>query len=298
MPNSFYEDIISNPANVIAVLSSIGTFITAFIAYRSIREMQRQRQSSYRPELYITGTHAQVFSPAFGEHLCHIRFMQYKKYKPVDQFDVDPPPGYQYDTSIFQAPSYWIATRLHNIGLGTAKRIEYKWEFDYKEAVRILRSQESKGKFIIEDGLGLKKNKKAYNLSKNDLTWFWRIDESNNGFVGNIDFLEYKNLNTVQSSINIPEDYLDILILYIFYKHDLLYADRTGKIIYDEIKDLPSLYFYISYNDIQNKTYKKKFEFSFVFSCMLNDESPIPGLAVGKRENFGNLYVEVKEIFS
>ena len=297
MPTNFYHDLISNPANTIAAISSLGTFITAFIALRAIKETQKQRESSYKPEIYISRTYAEIFSPDFGVDLCRVNYMQELNSKPKDQIKYEPAEqGYIYDTARYLPPALWISTGFNNIGMGTAKMIDYNWQFDYNKAVEVLNDYEHNCTLKFDQGHSLGKNTKAYYIKENDLKWFWSIDEYHNTNTFHIDFLEHKNQFTMQSVLNISDDYLDVLILYLFYKHGLLYGDNATENIYELFEDLPPLKLIISYSDIQNKRYKKQFQFSFSFSNIFKQEITTAGLATQKKKNFGTLYIDVREI--
>ncbi|HJV20085.1 MAG TPA: hypothetical protein VJ552_09435, partial [Sediminibacterium sp.] len=232
MLQNIWHDLTGNTANLIAAVSSVGTLLTVIIAYRAIKETQRQRESSYRPDLYLETSSAHLISPEFRATFGSVRFLQEKRIAPSDGHKVNKQENdYEYDEDRFLPPQRWMLAHFFNIGLGTAKAIEYRWEFDLIEAISILKSLSGSSGIRVElandDQLG---NNMLYSIVQDHLRYSQYINRLDIEHVGSADFIRSNSVPLIQTQVTISDAYLQILIAYLFNKYDLIVKETTDYI--------------------------------------------------------------------
>lgn len=297
---NIWQDLTNNTTNLIEALSSIGTLLTALIAYRAIKETQRQRESSYRPDLYLETTSAHLISPEFTQPFCSVRFMQETRLAPSDGHKLVHEEGTIFDKERFLPPQRWMVTHFFNIGLGAAKSIEYKWEFDLSHAISVLRSYQKNSSINVETmhpGVAEKHSNMLYLIVEERLNYRQYINRLDIEKIGRMDFIRNNNKPMIHTQITISDSYLQILITYLFYKYRLI-EEKSDAFINECFEDLPPLYLAVSYRDIQNKPYRKKIEISFKFYSTTTTSQKRDKLLIVKNFDFGILYTMISEVKS
>lgn len=293
---NIWNNIMDNAVNIIAALSAIGTFITAFIAYRAIKETQHQRESSYRPDLYLEATDAHLLSPEFGQYFCSVRFMQEIRTAPSDGYKIIRQNDIEYDTERFLPPQRWMVAHFFNIGLGTAKAVDYKWNFDLEKSIALLKKYAGNSPMIISKNVGEYSNLDIlYTISDVQRNYTQYLHASEINKTGSTDFIRANNIPVIQSQLIISGPYLQILLAYLFYKYKLVY-EETKDFIHETFDELPPLYLHVSYKDVQNKLYSKKINVAFTFYSTVTTSQPRPKLLIVKNLDFGNLFTRVSEV--
>jgi 3-methyladenine DNA glycosylase AlkC len=292
MPDNFFEKIYHDPAMFISALSSIGTLFTAFIAYRAIMATKKQREASYRPDLYLETSTARLLSPdyPFGS----VRFLQEKRIEPTDGHKVAGDPEVPYDTSRFVAPQRWMISHLFNIGLGAAKAVEYYWEFDFEDAVEVLKYFRKDSSLELSDErtgdeiktvLHLEDKRSGYNQYIVDL----ELDNKSS-----TDFIRPNSTPLISTQVTVSSAYLTILVALLMYKYPFVdegYAEHID----DTFDELPSLYLNIAYDDIHNKRHTKRILVGFRFYNTASKGNPTPPFRHSKNHEFGTLFTKIKE---
>jgi len=216
----------------IALLSSMGTCITAIFIFVTLLEMSRQRKSTYLPDLF----------PA----------TQFFYAKTADPESLNIPtnwtPSPDDDTS--EAMIYLL--NFHNIGNGAAKNIEFCWNIDLKHEVDRI------NKLCIEYGIKVKieiEDDTLLNIIENGefkITvgsgYSWEI---------NIDHLLPSSIDNTGTKVMLPLTY--IILSSIVIK---LHFKQVEQGIAPQELIFPWLGLTLSYNDIGGNKHIKAFNVS------------------------------------
>jgi len=104
----------------IGILGQIATWVTVLVVFLTLREMEKQRKASQKPELTIPN--ANIFGyPEVNNHLYIALHFTNKEVK-------------EDRTGRFEPPSVTI----YNIGAGAAKEINLSWYFDIQNTVEFI----------------------------------------------------------------------------------------------------------------------------------------------------------------
>jgi hypothetical protein len=218
---------------LIALIASVAGFVSALATLLTVSEMRRQREGSYKPTF--------LFKTTYLAHLIKNKankFIVTTEEVGKDVFE-NHPQKMQFDE--------FIPIHFHNIGLGSAKSVSFKWNYD-------LSGFESNFEKFS-----------AYTVTKNDKEGFGieTIDGSNNQWVVR-KHKDYSNLEFVLPVYNKQETFsIPIPALY----HDLLETLLSGiPKSNNEINislDLPKMFFEVAYLDIENNKFKENYSVSF-----------------------------------
>ncbi len=104
---------------IIALGASVGACLSAIATFLTIRQMARQREASYKPELTPSRTNfCSTTNPLTGGAL--------------PDYWAEPPEGAD---AVPAAPRMHFSVPLRNIGLGAAKTVDVSWSFQINEFV-------------------------------------------------------------------------------------------------------------------------------------------------------------------
>lgn len=217
---------------LIALIASVAGFVSALATLLTVSEMRRQREGSYKPIF--------LFKTTYLAHLIKNKtnkFIVTTEAVDKDAFE-NSPQKMQFDE--------FIPIHFHNIGLGSAKSVSFKWNYD-------LTGFESNFEKVS-----------AYIVTKNDKEGFGieTIDGSSNQWVARkhkddsiLEFVlpVYNKQETF--SIPIPTIYHDIL------ETLLSGISKSNKEIHT--LDLPNMFLEVAYLDIENNKFKENYSVSF-----------------------------------
>jgi hypothetical protein len=107
-------------------IASLGTFITAVITLLTLSEIWKQRVDSFKPEIFL-----------FDKKVMAVRnsndgFANFISLRDNAKLDL-------------------IHLKLINVGLGPAKKIQYKWKFDFDKQKKIIKKYDKEGCYSIDD---------------------------------------------------------------------------------------------------------------------------------------------------
>lgn len=290
------HEIFGNTANLIAAVSSLATLFTGLLTLFTIRETKRQRESTYRPELYMETTSAQLISPEFAAPLCYVKFMQNVNTHPTDAARLKPAENMEYDTERFLPPQRWMIAHFFNIGLGTAKSVSYYWDFDLDAAIESLKRYIGGSPMELSENRSGKNGKDIIYSITDDKTYYRAtIRAAELQKVRTTDFIKANCAPVLQSQVMISDEYLAILVHYILYKYNLVY-EESKNFITESFEDIPPLYLHVTYRDVQNKKHLKKFRIRFSFYSVVTTAHPRPALITFQNIDFGTLYDAIEEV--
>lgn len=265
-----FKTIIENTA-IINLLSNIGAFISAIIAIYTLREVKKQRLSTYKPELLLKSFLVYIHKSPLcldEEELLLFKSENFNEYKDEKTQKKE----YQ----IF--PLY----KIENLGFGLAKNITVTWSFDMKKALEILEREF---------------NEDFYFSQFKPLNYFFLNKKSNEGF--HMSFTnENKTLQTTDyiAPINvkehthyhaIPKDIVVMHFMYFIFRNKLLDKININK-NYSKFENFPKVKMTVKYSDLNNKKYTNKYYFKTSIVVTQIDEK----IDLGKE--FGYLLFEIQ----
>ncbi|MBM9578646.1 hypothetical protein JWG45_15985 [Leptospira sp. 201903070] len=253
---------------IIIILSSIGTFLSALFAVWTIVEIKKQRESAYRPEIMLDSFLAHLF---WDRALSDDSFFYYK----IDKIKQNN------EGEILNRPrKIYIDYILQNIGLGTAKYIKCNWVYDIQKALNILSSVLPTELEIENDGEESYLIRNTNNGSIQYLSFFQEGVQS-------IDYILPETLGRHGKGEVLPEIVANILTYYLVYKYKL-YLKETISNSLDDFAEFPTLSVFIEYLDVANKVYYKEFALKFKFSGT-------EGHPQSEEQQLGLFYITVNE---
>lgn len=119
---------------IIALVSSLGTFIASILVFVTIIEMKKQRLNSTAPDLIFR---EKIFSIFYDESKNIFVWSD----QSLDKFNT----GNKHHVRIPYLP-----LEIVNVGLGTAKNIEVKWEYDAKDLIRKINKEDISSLYNID----------------------------------------------------------------------------------------------------------------------------------------------------
>ena len=102
------QETISIISSLIASLTAIAALVTAIATILTAREIRKQREASYRPEL---------------------AFLETRVYGYASDISGGIPTTWSETEIADLKQSSWYDLRLHNIGFDTAKNVEVSWDY-------------------------------------------------------------------------------------------------------------------------------------------------------------------------
>lgn len=212
-------------------ISAIAALITAIVTFVTVREMKRQREHSYHPDINIA----------------NFEFYAYK----YDQEEEDDENifsiYYSIDKLAESAPKTGyneLTIDINNIGLAVAKQVYWQWFVDFEEIKGVLK--QGKNKFIEFD---IFEDHISVTAKKINVEWFYLSEEEN--FSDYFSFILPYSVENRKNTIRIPSSYLDLYWLY--RAKEILIDNHSSESKY------PPLQLYLKYTDIHGKEIKKSF---------------------------------------
>lgn len=114
------------PEDWLSLLAQVATWFTVLLVLFTFFEMIRQRKSTYRPDIVVS--RSMVYGH-FNESLL-----------PDIWMSKDIEPG-KLETDFAQSRRYRL--RAHNLGLGAAREVDFKWSMDLKKIVNAIYDREA-----------------------------------------------------------------------------------------------------------------------------------------------------------
>ncbi len=287
------HEILYNPANLIAAVSSVAALTTALIALFAIRETQRQRRTTYRPDLYLETTSAQLISPEFGNSFSSVKFQQEHRVAPADAPKQKPEMEVSYDSEKYLIPQSWMIAHFFNIGLGAAKEIKYEWDYDEGMFLDLISKYANPSQIeIIAMDIDSTFN---YHISIPALSYSLYLSKSDLLKKGSTDVIRANSTPVMQTQLMICDPYLKLLTTYIIAKYNLI-MNVNSDFLHDEFAEIPPLTLLVTYKDIEKKKFRKRISVNFTFYSSTTKKRPRPALSTVQQIEFGTLFTRIAEI--
>lgn len=221
---------------IISIIGQIATWVTLIVVYKTLKEMENQRISSYQPDLQIAKVNLYGFIDLEDE------------IPTISRWDNDPE---KKDNQIV-IPSYFI----YNIGAGAAKSIKIEYHLDYLKIVNSIKDYCDKYSIPIE----IVYENDILSFTLNGKCWFYFVTDQ----ITIEPFLMPSSNDNEGIKIDFPYNYLDLLSIFIYLRFRDQ-PDREETSTSNNIEDIepeivfPYLNISLSYKDIGNNKYAKNF---------------------------------------
>jgi hypothetical protein len=227
-------------STIILLLTLIATFITSIGTLRTVKEIKKQRETSYHPELYLGNQIIYFYS--FPHNGANMPF-GYSTKQLGDALK-----NFNYSEN---------AIELHNVGFAVAKAIEYNWVFDFQAGLAKINKLNTSGFFHIylEKYLNISVTKHEFTRGYNHNTQFEKK------------FINYILPSSIQKSpvtIPMPIAYIDLYIIFHCYYagyYGSAHANELIKRMNEDSEGFPPIFLILSYKDLEGKNHKKQFKF-------------------------------------
>jgi hypothetical protein len=228
----------------ISVLNIIITAITAFatiryvwISSKTLREIKLQRETTYLPEIIINST--PFYLKCENEYGFPIQYNS--------SSEITAPTINENVTFLI------IPIKLYNIGLGSAKKIHFKFDFDVKKAISILQNKKIQLKGGLEHDFKFDYDYNSIMITGINGQSYFSISE-------------HDRFNSYLLPVNIDKNGADLdLPIHI----TSMYAIYTfiWRVNHQLMKDcsFPPITIHLNYCDINNKNFNKIFQVNLLF---------------------------------
>lgn len=233
---------------IIALNASIAAALSAFATLATVRQISKQREASYRPELMFASKQFSVRAQG-GEG-------------PADQWHE----GGQAENGT-AATHFQAGLNLINIGLGAAKHVRLGWDFPIQKMVNDtnnLAQRALASTYIDYEDL-------SFTIKRRDgsgETFMWKNQQTTL-----IDYVLPANASSLPPIIYLPSAYLVLIELSLHFVH-------TAKNM-EELPSIPPLAVSLAYQDIGGREISATFELSF--ELFMTSASRFDGRFVSQR---------------
>lgn len=241
------EDIVG----IFTVLASVATSICAYVAFKTLNEVKKQRESTYLPDIVI------------GEENLYVYFRDRNGVFEPAEYSYENKGYYFHDLKKCEANFYLIKLKFYNIGLATAKEVKLEFFFDKDDIQRSIDKSSNVNRDLRVE------------FRKNDFEFFEGETRVKHGYYAideKINYLGYLMPITVSrkpfmcEAPNLASSLLLCMInpseLYELHEKNLMMCPVEPFYVLDGLKVL------ITYKDINNKSHVKLYHVSITSSWM------------------------------
>lgn len=233
-----------NIDHLINNLAGIGTFISSIIALYALTELIKQRRAMYRPRLFLNEFTLSVKGNPLANRKSFYYYKLHNLYEPLNKEDMS---KHSISPQVF----------LENIGYGIANEVSYKWDFDYKKAVKMLCELDAGLKYEISNT-----DKSILLMMSGDFYDSYRFDDLEKEF--RIDFIKPENLQSNKKPSSVPMIITSVYMDYVLIKNKMV-TESCTRFEHEEYKNFPIPKLTITYKDIAGKKYESIYRFKL--SC-------------------------------
>jgi hypothetical protein len=228
---------------IIGIVGQAATWITVVFVFLTLREMEKQRRATQKPELII---------PKVRLYGCTRR---------QDEFFV---PEIWSNSELNQVEtyvSYLVDATIYNVGFGAAKDIRLEWSLDlqctlqtikdycYKNIIPI--AARAEGEILIVEFKDISSASSMKNSASHEHEYLMPASTDSQGL-----------------KTPIPAHYMHLLPVYVCILMHQLNREAKNSIGVLPSFEFPAMNLRLTYKDISNAVYSKKFNVRFDFSFM------------------------------
>lgn len=237
------QEIIMNATTtnlLISLISAIATVSAAIIYYYTLKELKRQRENTYKPNLFIDKTYFFVQGVKKNEFIMPIKWTN-THFNRMEILEHDEKKHTFLNFSL----------KCFNIGFGTATNVNVCFSYDIKKLVKNIKSLEEEVPNEQRIGIEIKGNFLSFDYKSKKLPYTSKIISINGNLNQYTSFILPVNINNNFSNIKLPIHFLELLNIYVLY-----FSYNMKKEI--EVS-IPPMKTKIKYHDISGKEILKEF---------------------------------------
>lgn len=242
------EEFLIKNKELINILSGIGTFVSSIIALYTLREVIKQRLSTYKPEILIKS-----FIVYINKSPLELKSEELLLYKTENFNEYNKNSIEKINTDFGVSCLY----KVENLGFGPAKKLKLTWSYDTKKALKIIEK-------LLPD--------RYYFNQYKPLDYYFLVDKRNSDYhfsitnknitIQNIDYLTPINIKEHSHYHSIPEEIILTYNLYYIFKNNLIKTLNENCYGGSDFGNLPQPNLKMEYEDINGKKYSKEFKFN------------------------------------
>lgn len=223
---------------IITTISAAATLAAAFIYYYTLKELKKQRQNTYKPQLFIDTSFFTVQGVKNDDLLMPLKWSD----EPIKKHTIV---NFKNENSISKYP-----LKCYNVGFGTATNVNINFSFDINKLIKEIETLQ----FNLDNSLKVQIEKKEtfiwFKCDNKKLPFTNKGISINNNQTDYISYLLPISINKEAVSINLPSYFLELLNLYVFY----FFENKN----YEREIQIPELLIKLNYKDIAGDLYKQK----------------------------------------
>jgi hypothetical protein len=239
--------------DVFFILSSIATTSAVVVAIYTLREIQKQRQSIYQPELILTKTNFRCYMYLDDKKLSNTPFVWTTKIIEGNNS--------KKRFSHFDSP---FNINVYNIGLGSAKEIQFKFVNDLEIFIDIIDRLRENDQIIV------KRRNNLLNIEYKEIPYEVSYMIENN-INKSLDYILPANIENSPYNLQISTMFISLysIIYHLYFK----LVDKKDSFDENEmmLDSFPDLEILMTYKDIGNKQYEKKISLKVVVVAYSNE---------------------------
>jgi hypothetical protein len=221
----------------ISLFTAIAALITAIITLFTIREIKKQREHSYQPDLDIANFDVHVYKYDYDEKEDDkdLIFLYYSKVRLNISEKLD---GYNE-----------LLLDINNIGFGAAKEVNWKWSFDFFSAKDIINLSENEFEYDSE------KEEISINIPNLKIEWTYLLYEEHDADC--LNFILPYSIENRENTLRLPSYFIDLFWLY--------KSKGVVNQTYASDQNFLPLKLLINYINIDGKKFEKHFDIHLRF---------------------------------
>lgn len=232
---------------VIAGISAFATVSAAVIYYYTLSELRKQRQNTYKPQLFLDSTYFSVQGIKKNDFLMPVKWDQELNKKFTIQ---------NFDNNIGIAK---YSLECYNVGFGTATNIQIQFDFDYKNFIKEIKNLQTN----IEENLKIEiKNNSdflSFDTNNKELPFVNKSISIKNCSEDYLSYVLPVSVNKDAALIKLPSYFLELLNLYVFYFSKVKDSNKE--------MNIPEILVEMKFKDISETEYIQKIKIKTILTA-------------------------------
>lgn len=221
----------------LTILASLIAIISLRIALIRVTQTDKQLESSYKPELFVSDGRLYFYTRAHDDYENKFVFTTSGAFNELPKL------------------------RILNVGLAVAKKIKHHYEYDIETALKLLKAMDEENEFTLnfsDDLLRIRSGKTNYKDADH------YVNTQNRERVSN--FLLPTLDKNISHEVNLPLYYCELFVLYLYLDLKSHIREKDKKISKENIHTsiFPKIKLIVSYKDLGGKFLVKTFEIGFI----------------------------------
>lgn len=255
---------------IITTVTAVAAMLTAFAALWTVKEIKKQRESSYKPELYIGQSMLYVYGEIVAGRYLPFRFSNKRLGIEINRTTER---TFDFNLNVF------------NLGAGAAKAVKFRWLFNIERILEVINKSNKIGFFhLYEESELIYINIPRLNYKINIVKLQSIYDQDAN-------FILPMGITDLPTLIAIPRLYLQLNMIF-FCCHMDFYSEpieRNKK--KTRIEDFPPIRLNIRYKDRDGGEIQKSFNVSVKYNFVT-----LPNQFIDPLDLFGEFEIVSEEV--